>query len=100
MTTKLAKKPGKKQKENRLGCTGEGKRLKGNLREGSKEGKPRTVLKLSYIYIYISSFCHNFEFENISYLPVIFRKQYFYCSACLDSYQIQFGNSFQFVSKT
>ena len=30
---KKARKPGKKQKENPVVCTGEGKRLKGNIRE-------------------------------------------------------------------
>ena len=29
---KMARKPGKKQKENPVGCTGEGKRKKGNKR--------------------------------------------------------------------
>ena len=29
---KMIRKPGKKQKENPVGCTGEGKRLKGNKR--------------------------------------------------------------------
>ena len=31
---KMARKPGKKQKENRVGCIGEGKRWKGNIGEG------------------------------------------------------------------
>ena len=39
---KMARKPGKKQKENPVGCTGEG-----NIREGSREGKMRTFLELS-----------------------------------------------------
>ena len=43
----MARKPGKKQKENSVGCTGEAKRLKGNIREGSREGKTGTVLELS-----------------------------------------------------
>ena len=30
---KIARKPGKKQQENPVGCTGEGKSLKGNIRE-------------------------------------------------------------------
>ena len=34
---KMARKPVKKQKENPVGCTGEGKRWKGNIREGSRE---------------------------------------------------------------
>ena len=34
---KMARKPGMKQKENPVGCIGEGKRWKGNIREGSKE---------------------------------------------------------------
>ena len=38
-----ARKPGKKQKENPVGCTGEGKISKGNIREG----KTGTVLELS-----------------------------------------------------
>ena len=41
----IARKPGKKQKENTVGCTGEGKLLKGN----NREGKTRTVLELSLI---------------------------------------------------
>ena len=43
----MARKPGKKQKENPVGCTGEDKRCKGNTREGSTEGKTETVLELS-----------------------------------------------------
>ena len=31
---KMARNPGKKRKENPVGCTGEGKKLKGNIREG------------------------------------------------------------------
>ena len=37
----------KNGKEARIGCTEEGKRLKGNIREGSREGKTGTVLELS-----------------------------------------------------
>jgi len=44
---KIARKPGKKPKENLVACTGEGKRWKGNIREGSRECKTRTVLELS-----------------------------------------------------
>ena len=43
----MAKKSGKKQKENKVGCTGEGKRRKGNIREGSREGKTVNVMELS-----------------------------------------------------
>ena len=45
---KMARKRGKKQKINLVGCTGEGKRWKGNIREGSREGKTvnsKTLLK-------------------------------------------------------
>ena len=45
--TKMTRKPGKKQKENSVWCTGEGKRWKGNVREGSRENKTGTVLGLS-----------------------------------------------------
>ena len=38
----MAKKPGKKQKENPVGCTGESKR--GNIREG----KTGTVMELEF----------------------------------------------------
>ena len=31
---KMARKPGKKQKENQVECTGEGKLWKGNIRDG------------------------------------------------------------------
>ena len=41
---KMARKPGKEQKENPVGCTGEGKRSKGIISEGSGEGKTETVL--------------------------------------------------------
>ena len=34
---KMARKPGKKETENPVGCTGEGKRLKGNIRQGKTE---------------------------------------------------------------
>ena len=34
---KMTRKPRKKQKANPVGCTGEGKRRKGNIREGSRE---------------------------------------------------------------
>ena len=44
---KMARKPEKKQKENLVGCTGEGKRLRENIRKGSREGKMGTVLELS-----------------------------------------------------
>jgi len=45
---KMARKPGKKQKENPVGCAaGEVKRRKGNIREGSREGRTETVLELS-----------------------------------------------------
>ena len=40
---KMARKPGNKQKENPVGCTGDGKISKGNIREG----KTGTVLELS-----------------------------------------------------
>jgi len=39
---KMARKPGKKQKKDPVGCTGEGERWKGNIREG----KTGTVLEL------------------------------------------------------
>ena len=44
---KMATKPWKKQKENPAGCAEEGKRLKGNITEGPREGKAGTVLELS-----------------------------------------------------
>ena len=34
---KMARKPGKKQKQNPVRCTGEGKRWKGNMRKGTKK---------------------------------------------------------------
>ena len=43
----MARKPGKKQKENLVGCTGEGKTWEGNIRVGSREGLTGTVLELS-----------------------------------------------------
>ena len=33
----MTRKPGKKQKEKHVGCTGEGKKCKGNIREGSRD---------------------------------------------------------------
>ena len=45
---KMTRKPGKKQKENPLRCTGEGKSLKGNIREGSRKGKTGTVLEVRW----------------------------------------------------
>ena len=44
---KMARKPGKKQKENPVECTGEGKRLKGNIQEESGKGKTGTVFELT-----------------------------------------------------
>ena len=44
---KMARPPGRKQKENPVGCTGEGKGWKGNIRERSREDKTGTVLELS-----------------------------------------------------
>ena len=44
---KMVRKPGKKQKENPVVCTREGKILKGNIRKGSREGKTGTVSELS-----------------------------------------------------
>ena len=43
---KMTRKPGKKQKENTVGCAGEG-----NIRKGSREDKTGTVLDLS---LYVS----------------------------------------------
>ena len=40
----MTRKPGKKQMENPVGCTGEGNRWKWIIREWSREGKTRTVL--------------------------------------------------------
>ena len=45
---KMAKKPGEKQKENPVGCTWEGKTWKGNIREGSREGKTWTVMGVEF----------------------------------------------------
>ena len=42
---KMARKSGKKQKENLAGCNGDGKRRKGKV--GSGEGETGTVLELS-----------------------------------------------------
>ena len=42
---KMARKPGKKPKKNPV--TGKGERLKGNIREGSREDKTGTILELS-----------------------------------------------------
>ena len=41
----MARKPGKKQKENPVECTEEGERWKGNIREGSREGKTDWLLQ-------------------------------------------------------
>ena len=41
---KVARKPGKKQKQNPVGCTREGKRPKRNIREGYKAGKTLVTL--------------------------------------------------------
>ena len=43
---KIARKPGKKQKENLVEYTWEDKRLKGNITGRSKEGMTGTVLEL------------------------------------------------------
>ena len=43
----MARKPGNNQKENPLGSTGEGKKGKGNIREGARESKTETVLELN-----------------------------------------------------
>ena len=46
---KMARKPGKKQKENPVGCTGERKRWKGNIKEGSsREGNTGTAIELKW----------------------------------------------------
>ena len=44
---KMARKPGKKQMENPVGCTREGKRRKGCIREESRKDRSGTVLELS-----------------------------------------------------
>ena len=44
---KMARKPGKKQKEDPVGCTGEGKRWEGNIREGLRKVKTETVMELN-----------------------------------------------------
>ena len=46
---KIARKPGTKQKENLVWCTREGKRSKGNIREGSGEGKTGFVFDIDKI---------------------------------------------------
>ena len=43
----MARKPGKKQRENPVGCTREGKILKGNIRLELRECKTGTVLEFS-----------------------------------------------------
>ena len=45
---KMERKPGQKQKENPVGCTGEGKRWRGNIKEGSREGKMGTFLEVRW----------------------------------------------------
>ena len=59
----MARKPGKKQKENPVMFTGEGKRVKGNIRERSKEGKTGTVLELS-LKIKSWQSCTRFSFSE------------------------------------
>ena len=44
---RIVRKPGKKQKENPVGCTGEGKIRKYYIRGGLREGKMGTILELS-----------------------------------------------------
>ena len=44
---KMERKPRKKQKENTVECIGEGKRRKGNIREGSRKYKTGTALEFS-----------------------------------------------------
>ena len=51
----MARKHGKKQNENPIGCTGEGKSI--NIREGSRESKTGTVLGLSFEEVKPSSYC-------------------------------------------
>ena len=46
----MIRKPGKIRKKKPVACTGEGKRLEGNIREGSGESKTGTVLELSLKY--------------------------------------------------
>ena len=41
----MARKPGKRQKDNPVGCTGEAKRLKRNIGKGLRESKTGTVLE-------------------------------------------------------
>ena len=43
----MAREPGKRRIENLVGCTGDGKRWKGNINDGPREGKTGTVLELS-----------------------------------------------------
>ena len=43
----MARKPGKKQKENAVGCNREGKSSKGNVSEELRECKTGTVLEVS-----------------------------------------------------
>ena len=62
----MAREPGKIWKENPVGCTGEDKRLKGNIREGSREVKTVTVLELSTLSWYLISmkFCTQLPLIN------------------------------------
>ena len=53
---KMARKPGKKQKENAVACTGEGKRWKENIWDESREVKTGTVLELSFGGIHLLFF--------------------------------------------
>ena len=41
---KIAMKPDKILKETPVGCSGEGERRKGNIREGSRESRPGSFL--------------------------------------------------------
>ena len=47
---KMARKPGKKQKENLVRLSGEGNTCYGNIREGSREDKTGTVLEVRWPY--------------------------------------------------
>ena len=74
-----SRKPGKEQKENPVECTGEGKRWKGNIREGTKEGSTIDIL----IYCCCSQqkiYCclHN-RYIIASTICLLLGQQYIYC---------------------
>ena len=75
---KVARKAEKLEKENPVGLAGEGNRWKGNIREGSRESKTRTVLELSFrVGLLATSFIYSLRLSQFNLSKIRSTQGYF-----------------------